>query len=59
MCPVILLFNAHQLLLSFRLFPQVHLLIDDLVKGQYVTLVVQHDDDDDDDIVINSGLAHL
>ena len=34
---VILLFNAHLLLLFFRLFTQVHLLIDDSVEGQYIT----------------------
>ena len=34
---VILLFNAHLLLLFFHLFTQVHLLIDVLVEGQYVT----------------------
>ena len=34
---VILLFNAHLLPLFFRLFTQVHLLIDSSVKGQYIT----------------------
>ena len=34
---VILLFNAHLLPLFFRLFTQVHLLIDGSVEGQYVT----------------------
>ena len=34
---VILLFNIHLLPLFFRLFIQVHLLIDGLVEGQYVT----------------------
>ena len=36
---VILLFNAHLLPLFFRLFTQVHLLIDDSVEGQYISLV--------------------
>ena len=36
---VILLFNAHLLPLFFRLFTQVHLLIDGLVEGQYITSV--------------------
>ena len=35
---VILLFNAHLLPLFFHLFTQVHLLIDGLVEGQYITL---------------------
>ena len=35
---VILLFNAHLLLLFFHLFTQVHLLIDGSVEGQYVTI---------------------
>ena len=34
---VILLFNSHLLPLFFRLFTQVHLLIDGSVEGQYVT----------------------
>ena len=34
---VILFSNAHLLLLFFRLFTQVHLLIDSSVKGQYIT----------------------
>ena len=34
---VILLFNAHLLPLFFRLFTLVHLLIDCLVEGQYIT----------------------
>ena len=33
---VILLFNTHLLPLFFRLFTQVHLLIDGSVKGQYI-----------------------
>ena len=33
---VILLFNAYQLPLFFRLFTQVHLLIDGSVEGQYI-----------------------
>ena len=37
---VILLFNVHLLPLFFRLFTQVHLLIDGSVEGQYVTVVV-------------------
>ena len=37
---VILLFNAHLLLLFFRLFTQVHLLIDHSVEGQYITYAV-------------------
>ena len=36
---VISLFNVHLLLLFFCLFTQVHLLIDGLVEGQYVTVV--------------------
>ena len=36
---VIFLFGAHLLPLFFRLFTQVHLLIDGSVEGQYVTLV--------------------
>ena len=40
-CPlVILLFNIHLLPLFFRLFTEVHLLIDSSVKGQYVTLII-------------------
>ena len=35
---LILLFNAHLLLLFFLLFTQVHLLIDGSVKGQYITI---------------------
>ena len=35
---VILLFNTHLLLLFFRLFTQVHLLIDGSAESQYVTL---------------------
>ena len=35
----ILLFNVHLLPLFFRLFTQVHLLINDSVEGQYVTLM--------------------
>ena len=35
---VILLSNVHLLPLFFRLFTQVHLLIDDSVEGQYITL---------------------
>ena len=34
---VILLFNVHLLPLFFRLFTQVHLLIDGSVEGQYIT----------------------
>ena len=37
---VILLFNVHLLPLFFRLFTQVHLLIDGSVEGQYVTDLV-------------------
>ena len=37
---VILLFNVHLLPLFFRLFTQVHLLIDGSVEGQYITIVV-------------------
>ena len=37
---VILLFNVHLLPLFFRLFTQVHLLIDGSVEGQYITLLV-------------------
>ena len=35
---VILLFFVHLLLLFFRLFTQVHLLIDRSVEGQYITI---------------------
>ena len=35
---VILLSHAHLLPLFFRLFTQVHLLIDGSVKGQYITV---------------------
>ena len=35
--PGILLFNFHLLFLFFRLFTQVHLLIDGSVEGQYIT----------------------
>ena len=34
-------FNAHLLLLFFRLFTQVHLLIDGSVKGQYITSLLK------------------
>ena len=37
---VILLFNANLLPLFFRLFTQVHLLIDGSVEGQYITIVL-------------------
>ena len=37
---VILYSNIHLLLLFFRLFTQVHLLIDGTVKGQYITHIV-------------------
>ena len=36
---VILLSNVHPLPLFFRLFRQVHLLIDGSVEGQYITIV--------------------
>ena len=36
---VMLLFNVHLLPLFFRLFTQVHLLIDGSVEGQYVTML--------------------
>ena len=36
---VILLSNTHLLLLFFRLFTQVHLLIDGSVEGQYITIL--------------------
>ena len=36
---VILLFNVHLLLVFFRLFTQVHLLIDGSGEGQHITLV--------------------
>ena len=35
---IILLFNVHMFPLFFRLFTQVHLLIDGSVEGQYVTV---------------------
>ena len=35
---IILLFNAYLLSLFFRLFTQVHLLIDGSVEGQYITI---------------------
>ena len=38
---VIFLFDVHLILLFFRLFTQVHLLIDGSAEGQYVTLTVQ------------------
>ena len=37
---VILLSNIHLLPLFFRLFTQVHLLIDGSVEGQYITLIL-------------------
>ena len=36
---VILLSNAHLFALFFRLFTQVHLLIDGSVEGQYITII--------------------
>ena len=38
LCPGYNLFDAHLLPLFFRLFTQVHLLIDGSVEGQYVTI---------------------
>ena len=37
---VLLLFNVHLLPLFFRLFTQVHLLIDGSVEGQYITILL-------------------
>ena len=39
---VILLFNAHLRLLFFRLFTQVHLLIDGSVKGKSITQILSY-----------------
>ena len=40
---VIFLFDAHLVPLFFRLFTQVHLLIDGSVEGQYVTIIFNSD----------------